>query len=360
MARRERCRDLLGILAMLLSLIVESWAQASPGVEPVPAVDPTQPQSHRAAVVPTVVPASSLQAQTPQGQTAAQVAMAESAAVAMANLSGVPTAPPDSVQALPGTAITGAAGTMATATTFPAAGAPAVQECKVLSGDVAILMQVLLFVCSCAALTFKYRRESGDRTPFEFLMDSSKQLIGAGWIHVLNLSFAKGLETQFQAADQCEWYWVNIMLDCTLGVAVEYVLMLFLTSCIQKSYPGQAEDFESGEYKRQDGSCNPFKYIKQLGMWLLIVSLMKLFMCLLMALGHNNLVALAQTVLSPFESDPTMKLFVVMIFTPVCMNVFQFWMVDNFIKKKSKGNDPGTGDLEMDGSMRTRIQHGDM
>merc|ERR1711939_689883 len=189
-------------------------------------------------------------------------------------------------------------------------------------------------------------------------MDSSKQLLGAGWIHVLNLSFAKGLETQFQAADQCEWYWVNIMLDCTLGVAVEYVLMRSLMSCIEKTYPGQAEDFETGEYKRQDGSCNPVKYVKQLFMWLVIVSLMKLSMGLLMALGHNNLVGLAQTVLSPFESDPTIKLFVVMIFTPVCMNVFQFWMVDNFIKKKGKSGDTGSmGDMEMDGSMRTRIQH---
>lgn len=333
MAHRERCR---GLLALLL-LVAKSWAQTSPPVVPVTPLGSAAPT------------------QQVQGDTAAGIAMAESAAVAMANITGVPTAAP--VQALSVTPFVGAAGTTFQPPT-PAAG---VQECKVLAGGVAKLMQVLLFVCSCAALIFKYRRESGDRTASEFLMDSSKQLIGAGWIHVLNIGFSKGLEAHFQAGDECHWYWLNIMLDCTLGVAVEYVLMMFLTSCIQKTCPTQAEDFETGDYRRQDGSCQPIKYVKQLLMWLLIVSLMKLCMCAIMALGHNGLMGVAQAMLSPFASDATLKLFVVMISTPVCMNVFQFWMVDNFIKRKpSKTGDMSLGDMELDGSMRTRIQHGDM
>merc|ERR1719162_1842200 len=126
-------------------------------------------------------------------------------------------------------------------------------------------------------------------------------------------------------------------------------------------HPAGADDFETGDYRRQDGSCHPVKYVKQLVLWLVIVSLMKLCMCAIMTLGHNSLVGLAQAMLSPFASDATLKLFVVMILTPVCMNVFQFWMVDNFIKRKLKGGDESsTGDMELDGSMRTRIQHGDM
>merc|ERR1719162_88033 len=147
------------------------------------------------------------------------------------------------VTAEPGQVLSGApfvaTGGVAEATPFPTM-EPQVQECRVLAGDVAILMQVLLFVCSVAALIFKYRRESGDRTPSEFLMDSTKQLIGAGWIHVLNLSFAKGLEAHFQGTDECQWYWVNIMLDCTLGVAVEYLLLIILTRLIKTQFADSA------------------------------------------------------------------------------------------------------------------------
>lgn len=235
------------------------------------------------------------------------------------------------------------------------------QQCKVLAGTVGKLMQGLLFVCCVAALVFKYRRESGDRSPQEFVMDSSKQLIGAGWIHVLNIGFSKGLESHFQTGDECQWYWLNIVLDCTLGVAVEYVLMLAMTSCIQKSCPSQAEDFETGDYKNADGAVQPGRYVKQLLLWLVIVSLMKLSMGLIMSTGHAILLGITKALLAPVASNATLELFTVMILTPICMNVFQFWMVDNFIKKKGGQSDDGnSGDWEMDGSMRTRMQHGDM
>jgi len=332
MARLHRYRG----LALLLSLSVESWAQTSPAVEPANSLG----EAETAGQV--------------QSEAAADVAMAQSAAVAMGNISGpgpvvpVPKAPQvvavDDVNAVP---------------VSPTTAAPAEQECKVLAGPVGKGMQVILFCLSVAVLLFKYRRESGDRTASEFFMDSSKQLVGAGWIHVLNILFAKGLEAHFEAGDQCHWYWLNIVLDCTLGVAVEYVLMLFLTSFIQKMSPAQADDFDTGDYKGKDGSCHAVKYVKQILLWLVIVSLMKICMCAIMAIGHNSLIGLAQALLSPFANDATLKLFVVMILTPVCMNAFQFWMVDNFIKRQGKGVDV-SNDLELDGSMRTRIQHGDM
>lgn len=351
MARLDRYRG-VSALTVLLSLAVRSWAQGqtSPGVA-VP-VSPAAPLGIAES------------AQQVQSEAAADVAMADSAAIAMANISGVamaPTSPP--VKAAPAAPYVGAprgavaAGTLQSSTAAPGA----VQECKVLAGSAGKVMQVLLFVCSVTALIFKYRREPGDRKPLEFVMDSSKQLIGAAWIHVLNLCFATGLEAHFQAGDQCQWYWLNIMLDCTLGIAVEYVLMLLLTSCIKQTMPTQSSDLETGDYRGPgDGSCLPGKYLKQLCMWLVIVSLMKICMFAIMALGHQNLTSLAQAILKPFASDATLKLFVVMIFTPVTMNVFQFWMVDNFIKRQGKGENMSTGDMELDGSMRTRIQHGDM
>merc|ERR1719169_336854 len=76
-----------------------------------------------------------------------------------------------------------------------------------------------------------------------------------------------------------------------------------------------------------------------------------------MTIAHDTLTDLAKAVLTPFSSDATLKLFIVMILTPVCFNVFQFWMVDNFIKKQGPSTDDSAVDMELDGSMRTRIQH---
>jgi len=386
-------------LALLILLSIESRAQSNTAVEPVNSLGSAETasllQSNTASQV------RSETASQVQSNAVTNVAMAQSAAAAMATMTGLPTAAPaaaikDASTAVPAAAITdapmvasaaditdspmvapdaatpaasqfGTADSVAAGPTVkPPTAAPSpaaallTTECKVLGGMTRDTMQAFLFACCVVVLMLKFRRESGDRTPSEFLMDSSKQLIGAGWIHVLNLSFAKGLAAHFEAGDECNWYWLNIMLDCTLGVAVEYILMLLLTSCIQKMQPSHADDFDTGHYKGQDGSCHAGKYFKQLFLWLVIVTLMKLSMCTIMALGHTSLTSLAQASLAPVSNNATLKLFVVMIVTPVCMNIFQFWMVDNFIKRQGKGMDSSSNDLEMDGSMRTRIQHGDL
>eukprot|EP00438_Fugacium_kawagutii_P028575 Skav232564 [mRNA] locus=scaffold3309:118307:119170:- [translate_table: standard] len=57
------------------------------------------------------------------------------------------------------------------------------------------------------ALLLKWSQFHDGRDFFEFLMDASKQLIGAGWIHILNLLFAMRLEHQFETSggDECDW-----------------------------------------------------------------------------------------------------------------------------------------------------------
>jgi hypothetical protein len=52
-----------------------------------------------------------------------------------------------------------------------------------------------------------------------------------------------------------------------------------------------------------------------------------------MILLHSLFITVAGFVLQPFLSDPNLKLLFVMILTPMVMNAFQFWVVDNIIKK---------------------------
>lgn len=208
-------------------------------------------------------------------------------------------------------------------------------ECYILAGVTGKVTQFVLFLCCCAALLLKWSQFHDGRDFFEFLMDSSKQLLGAGWIHVLNLLFAEKLEQQFETSggDECDWYWINIVVDCTFGVGVTYILLQLSMRFVQSVIPEQADDFRTGEY-RVNGITDAGKYVKQLAVWLVIVSSMKGLMVAFMAVGHSPLLGLAGIALAPFAASPNLKLLVAMIATPFCMNALQFWVTDNFIKKK--------------------------
>ncbi|CAK9107898.1 unnamed protein product [Durusdinium trenchii] len=188
------------------------------------------------------------------------------------------------------------------------------KPCVVLPGLQGLLVQLLLFGCCVGTLVAKKVCE-GERTWFQFGLDSSKQFIGAGWVHVLNLLCAEILGSQMGDGDECEWYWLNIMLDTTLGVLVEYLLLRVVADALNNL-------LESAE---------AIMYAKQLGMWLTIVTFMKLFMVVLMVLLAKPLTLAARECLKPFM-NPLLKLLVVMIVTPAVMNAFQLWVTDNFLK----------------------------
>merc|ERR1719433_2324052 len=133
-------------------------------------------------------------------------------------------------------------------------------------------------------------------------------------------------------SDGCDWYWINIMLDTTLGVGIEYFILQLLTGCLERATSHQGI-FHSGEYRDIQGRFIPVKYISQLAVWLLCVTGMKAVMVLLMILLRPVLLATARLFLGIFRSDPRIELVVVMILTPCCMNALQFWLTDNFIKK---------------------------
>ncbi|CAL1172646.1 unnamed protein product [Cladocopium goreaui] len=206
------------------------------------------------------------------------------------------------------------------------------KPCIVLPGLYGLLVQLLLFACCIGTLIAKKVVEGGERTWFQFGLDSSKQLIGAGWIHILNLLCAELLGSQMGQGDECEWYWLNIILDTTLGVLIEYLLLRVLTDALNTVLEEGAQDFRTGSYWR-GGEFQVIMYAKQLGLWLVIVTFMKLFMVILMILLAKPLTIAAGVCLKPFM-DPLLKLLVVMIATPIIMNAFQLWVTDNFIKKR--------------------------
>jgi len=213
-------------------------------------------------------------------------------------------------------------------------------ECLVLPGIGGVAVQAILLICCIGVFYFKLRKEeealgADARTRAEFLLDASKQFAGAGLIHLMNLGFATFLNSFTSHGDQCEWYWINIMVDTTLGTAVAYFLLQIAKAFIKKRFsPEAAEDFKSGDYKTEEGVIDFTRYMKQLLVWLVIVSCMKILMVMVMFIFSGPLLAVAGVVLAPFLTQPWLKLLVVMIVFPLIMDGFQIWIVDNFIQKK--------------------------
>jgi len=227
-------------------------------------------------------------------------------------------------------------------------------ECLVLPGIGGVAVQGLLLACCVGVFYVKRNMEQkklGDaaRSKEEFFLDASKQFASAGWIHVMNLGFASALNSLMSGGDECEWYWINIMVDTTLGTAVAYFFLRIAHAFIRKKLsPTSAEDFKSGEYRGEDGIISMHKYGKQLTVWLLVITCMKVLMVLCMFLFSGPLLAFAGFILAPFLTQPWLKLLVVMIIFPLLMDGFQIWMIDNFIKRpETSFNEGAVQDLEV-------------
>jgi len=208
--------------------------------------------------------------------------------------------------------------------------------CELLSGFFGVLVQCLLFFTCIGILVIKKLFDRGERTWLEFSLDSSKQVLGAGWAHLLNLLSSMLLGFQF-VGSQCEWYWITILLDTTIGVAVEYGLLRLSMAALRRCCDAsRAEDFHQGDYygPLPDGTLKIAyrRFLKQIVLWLLIVSAMKILIILIMVISRLALMACAKMALYRFSDNS--KLIFVMVITPGVMNAFQMVVVDAFIRKR--------------------------
>merc|ERR1712194_454668 len=149
----------------------------------------------------------------------------------------------------------------------------------------------------------KWRIERSRRSFSVFAMDSSKQVIGAGWIHTMNMICAIALSrfvpiksSEGATTDECGWYWVNIMVDTTIGVCVSYGILKFFeqrlrfrSGCYDPSW-NEAEPAQEYILFEREQKENPLSardtlyhsYWKQLAVWIGVVTLMKCCMVILM------------------------------------------------------------------------------
>jgi len=211
------------------------------------------------------------------------------------------------------------------------------KSCQVLGDVFGFIVQGLLFGVVLATLLAKWRLETPRRELKVFILDSSKQIVGAGAIHCMNMVCAMlfaGEEKEH--GDECAWYWVNIMIDTTFGVLICYGLL----RATEKIF-----GYDSGHYGKKaetgiDWHTNPDYYLwgQQILVWCGIVSAMKFIVVIMMAAVPSFWVWLSIKA-THWIKDTKLRLIFVMIITPTVMNIFQFCVTDTFLKYKDSAKE---------------------
>ena len=209
-------------------------------------------------------------------------------------------------------------------------------KCEMFGGF-GVLIQAILGAAAFSILIVKRYVEKPRRAWKIWFYDIAKQIISSLVLHLFNLIISAVLSSDEKDADACVWYFVTVVLDCTLGAFLSYIFM-WLTDGIANSSDWTFlktglyyEEFMTGNKKNYRLIWK--KYLSQLGVWLVITLIVKIILLIMLKICKLFLVNLGTFFLSPF-SNPKVRLVMVMIIFPVILNALYFWVVDNILKLK--------------------------
>ncbi|KAI6018276.1 vacuolar membrane protein-domain-containing protein, partial [Pisolithus marmoratus] len=203
------------------------------------------------------------------------------------------------------------------------------KSCQLL-GPTALVVQGLMGILAILSLVYKRHRETHKRPWKIWLFDVSKQVIGQMFIHGLNVLISDLGSHQF-SGNACTYYFLNILVDTTLGVGLIYLILQATTFLLSKKL--HLKGFRSGQY----GNPPSFVYwARQAAVYVVALTTMKLLVVALFAIWPG-LFELGDWLLdwtSIGDGESFQVIFVMGIF-PIIMNVLQFWLIDSIVKANS-------------------------
>lgn len=247
-------------------------------------------------------------------------------------------------------------------------------KCGVVPGFFGVAVQGSLLAVCVATLATKYfyferlKVDAERRSAARFLFDSSKQVAGSMLVHIMNLALSEFLSTHLsrQNSDECMWYFVEIMVDTTLGVYVEFRLVHLVYEVLRRFFDPSFLEQGCVSERTSDGGQLLFDrpvpatqlplhlqsaltvpylgfvlwkvYLLQLLHWLIVVACMKFVMSGFIVVFSPQLLIFGE-VLDPLDSHARLKLVFVMLLTPTIMNGVQFWLQDNIFVSLSTKHD---------------------
>ncbi len=113
-------------------------------------------------------------------------------------------------------------------------------------------------------------------------------------------------------------------------------------------------DYDDVGSKRQGERPSPKKFLAQLGAWLGVVMTSKIILCCIILSQANNLLSMSAAILDSVRcknASSMVELLVVMLMIPTCLNAFQFYVTDGFIKFGAGGKSKAGEDKDSDGGL---------
>ncbi|GBG34286.1 Store-operated calcium entry regulator STIMATE [Hondaea fermentalgiana] len=202
------------------------------------------------------------------------------------------------------------------------------QQCALLGGSFAIFVQFFLLCVVLCTLYLKWILEEPRRPRHIWTFDSLKQCIGAGTGHCMNIVMALILSSSSASGNECAWYFMNFTVDTVLGVPLNFVLLKLLERTLLRN------SAKTGAYydlhtKRIDFCA----WTSQTVAWTSIVVVCKTILAIPMIKFNHELSDAADRAFKPLEAYPKTQLVFVMIVWPAICNSFQFYVIDNFLKR---------------------------
>ena len=168
-------------------------------------------------------------------------------------------------------------------------------KCEMFGGF-GVLIQAILGAAAFSILILKRYIEKPRRPWKIWFYDVAKQIISSLVLHLFNLIISAILSSDENDADACVWYFVTVVLDCTLGAFLSYIFM-WLTDGIANS--SDWTFLKSGLYyeeymvgNKKTYKLNWKKYLSQLGVWLAITLIVKIILLIMLKICKLFLVNL--------------------------------------------------------------------
>ncbi|KAK7696291.1 hypothetical protein QCA50_000945 [Cerrena zonata] len=201
-------------------------------------------------------------------------------------------------------------------------------SCKLL-GPTALVVQGLMGILVVLSLVYKRHRESPKRPWRIWLFDVSKQVAGQMFVHGVNVLIS-GIVAHFSSGNACVLYFLNILLDTTLGVAIIYLVLHVSTYVLTEKF--NLKGFESGKYGNPPSMVY---WIRQTAVYVFSLTTMKLSVVALFALWPG-IFKMGEWLLSFLGTDEAAQVIFTMGLFPIMMNIVQFWLIDSIVKASAQ------------------------
>ncbi|CAI5714098.1 unnamed protein product [Hyaloperonospora brassicae] len=209
-------------------------------------------------------------------------------------------------------------------------------SCTLVADSMDDAVQMLLGLLALSSLYAKWHVERPRRPVQVWFMDALKQGSSAAMIHVMNIVLAIGLVDSSETPsdqDQCAFYFMNVVIDTTLGVYFAYLLLqLFTIIAIRQQW-------RSLRCQGYYGDPPSWKvWWIQLLQWCTILTIMKFFVGGVIYAFSTPLGWMGSLLFYPVHKHPKIELLIVMIGCPLVMNMVQFWIQDSFLMNHDQPN----------------------